>query len=355
MESFLDITFIGDLGPHNYVYADGSFGLDLDESKTLIGIGFYENPDNPEERLAVGVNNLGEHRWGLYPSGLTDLELSGYSEDLYDLSNLATINSNSYYIDWENDLLDSSAPDGFKKFSSEIGSNYFKDTISTERFPHKIVGFCTTIEDVEDNQSNPSQYAVQKNGKWVVPEGSRVPWGFIQTLYIINHRNEILTHLNPSPLEVPTATESKSEWDHLRELMSDIKSQKGEYWDELYFPAASLCHSYSPNTATEYKIELKEGEVLNPKFAPHNWFLPSIGDLARLNYLTSVVGYGFGKAFPTNCFERFNSLNSYFWSSNETRDIYRDCANALEISLSLHYITGATKSSARGVRPIVAY
>ena len=43
--------------------------------------------------------------------------------------------------------------------------------------------------------------------------------------------------------------------------------------DLLYYPAASACFAYEPETVN----------ILN-KFKAHNWFLPSSGDIARICY-----------------------------------------------------------------------
>lgn len=130
-------------------------------------------------------------------------------------------------------------------------------------------------------------------------EGDVVNSGYAKTLKLIEHRNKILTGspiakgmTNPiyQELPIPAAGSGFSEMDSLAELLDDtaewatntLKDANPNKWKQLYFPAASMAYAYEPN------VKLKEGEELAERFREHNWFIPTVGMLARMCWFTKL-------------------------------------------------------------------
>lgn len=100
-------------------------------------------------------------------------------------------------------------------------------------------------------------------------KGDILPWGLINTLKIIQHRDKILDGVTPM-LKHPTSLKD------LEELISTIIADNGSQskYQQFYFPSASLCHEYEP--------EIKPGEKIADSLKKGHWFLPSLGELARI-------------------------------------------------------------------------
>ena len=371
-----------DVAVGDYVFADGSYSDEMDDTKTIVGVCFYINPDNKEERLAVSAVSLGEQYWGLYNSAQNmsgvvvteDANLT--SEQIYDLKDLPNINGRPLDISTEansdekirdDNYRDDSQPDGFKDYKGRFTDSYSKSANKSVSKAASMISFTTTIEDIRDNQENTSIWAVKnEGGLYVIPSGSRVPWGYIQTLYIINHRNTILSyvvtgtdsegHVTSFGLEIPEAKDKKTEWKSLIECMDYVKTTYKDAYQQIYYPAASKCYAYDPSISKA----LKNGEELSEKLSAHNWFLPSSGDLARL-YWYHRQGYEltgenaiFAKPLSEAGFTQFPS--SVHWSSTE--DI---STNSWNVSFSDGHISGSgiyahlNKSNRLVVRPCVAF
>ena len=132
--------------------------------------------------------------------------------------------------------------------------------------------------------------------------------------------------------------------------MEYVKSTYRDDYQEIYYPAASKCYAYDPTIFSS----LKEGEELNEKFSIHNWFLPSIGDLARLywyhrqGYDTNTENAIFAKPMSESGFKQFSSSNH--WSSTECSS-----ASSWFVGFSDGRIGNTNKSSSYVVRPCVAF
>ena len=102
-------------------------------------------------------------------------------------------------------------------------------------------------------------------------EGNKMPYGQWQTLELVDLRNRILTDEGMN-LEVPQEKDGKPESIVLDNALSLVSSN----WvlKTAYFPAASYCYAYKPTNRTD----------LLDKFKEHNWFLPTMGELARIGY-----------------------------------------------------------------------
>lgn len=365
----------------DYLFADGTYSDEIDEGRTVVGVCFYVNPENNEERLAVSTESLGEQYWGLfndrnYMSGVTVTEDANLtSAQIYDLKNLPDISGsplNKSTSENRNDMIrddnfrDETTLDGFVDYKGMFSESYFKTSNSTTGKAGSMIGYTITSEDIRDDQEHPSSWAVRNEiGIFVIPSGSRVPWGYVQTLYIINHRNTILSYVITETesdtgeilsygLEIPSNSQDKNEWKSLIDCMDYVKNTYKDAYQEIYYPAASKCYAYDP---TVFKT-LKEGEELNDKLSVHNWFLPSIGDLARI-YWYHRQGYDvttenaiFAKPMSETGFTQFSS--SSHWSSTEGSS-----TNSWYVGFSDGGIYGSgyggNKFSSNVVRPCVAF
>jgi hypothetical protein len=108
-----------------------------------------------------------------------------------------------------------------------------------------------------------------------------VPVGYYNTIAIIKNRNDVLKSVN---FDIPDVFGTNSEMTMLTENINDAKNKSYGNWiyngystngDLLYYPAASACFAYEPDSGTF---------DLNDKFKKHKWFLPSCGELARILY-----------------------------------------------------------------------
>lgn len=311
----------------DYVFCDGTYGPTT-AGKTIVGICFYINPTDPNDRRMVALSNVQSAgmQWGLYPynSSQTEewndqysiypIELqddSNYS--VYDIASITNITStglaatgaqyhSANYIEAENYLNEDSA-DGFV------------NTANTTAVGDGIAAPGTT-----------------NTGKEVLPAtlayltsaykaGDEVPVGLVKTLKIIQHRNTILEDSGVD-LPIPAATDLYTEQALLTQYINDIiaNNENLSKFQQFYYPAASRCYAYQPT--------VKSDEELAEKFKAHNWYLPSIGELVRMywhskkgpDYDDDKIGAIFQQAINDGVFSDFTA--SYFWSSSELSQLY---------------------------------
>ena len=106
-----------------------------------------------------------------------------------------------------------------------------------------------------------------------IKSNSYIDIGQQETLYIIQHRDTILSDSNIAK-EIPTKSSTWSEKERLTYLINDIILTEGDAkYAQYYYPIASYAYAYEPNV-----------QNLNDKFKAHHWFLPSSGLLARISY-----------------------------------------------------------------------
>ena len=174
-------------------------------------------------------------------------------------------------------------------------------------------------------------------------KGDMVNSGYAKTLRAIAHRDNIIKYCYDGnkinnmdiPLYPVSSSDGDSELDVLAQRMTDLRkwakgtgngqlgdTQYGDKWSQLYYPAASSCYAYEPQTE-------KSGEVLDAKFKKHNWFLPTEGLLARLWWYTYRYENSklitrddspFNKAIEKGKLVIFSA--SYFWSVTELNSSY---------------------------------
>ena len=102
------------------VYADGSFSDEYLSAKTVVGVCFYINPDDPTDRLAYGLKNLVSDQWGLHPDRVSGVTLDGEpGYNCYDVPAITNITANGTNTINDANYRDEATGDaqGFKVFS----------------------------------------------------------------------------------------------------------------------------------------------------------------------------------------------------------------------------------------------
>ena len=325
----------------DYVFADGTYGDELDASKTAVGVCFYINTNNPQQRLAVAMQDAynGIMVWGLHyfidsagwvEGGVNDIyynigpieldDIPGYS--VYDIPTIPNIST-----------MGLTKPDGtsYGYITEEtywIEGYGFKPVVPGSSIDQ--LGFTTLTADIGPYKA-----------------GEEIPVGLLTTLRIVNHRNTILNDSSVN-LEIPTGTDTMTPYAHLIHLMDKIVNERGaSKYRAFYYPAASLCNSYEP--------VVKNGEELSPLFLAGKWFLPAEGDLGRLywyhhfGYLPETDNAIFARAKNDGVFQQFTSTN--YWSSTENGARYSAYVNFSNANVN----TSTSKYSSLRVRAVVAF
>ena len=299
----------------DFVYADGSYSDIYDDTKTVVGICFYINPDDPTDRRMVAPRTFTETRhWGLTSNSIAGIQLTDspdynvYNTPVRDISSAGisyatTANyRNSDNTDFRADLPEGSAIDDI----------------------HMV----TLEEDLMGHLA-----------------GEKMPVGRYKTLLLMKHRNRILQDSGVN-LVPPAANETTSELTDLRNKITDIMNERGTNYQQYYYPLASLCYAYEPT--------VRQGETLNPKFKAHNWYLPASGELARLywyhsqGYTRGTPNAIFANAVAEGVAGQFGT--GYHWSSSEN-----SATNAWNINFSNGYLGTNPKQNVSSVRAVAAF
>lgn len=284
----------------DYVFADGSFSDLLAADKTPVGVCFYINPEDKTQRLCVGLSNLPTSQWGLYQnSGMSEADQQSYclpgieledtpdysAYDVASLANKTTRGLSTEYITEE---------------------TYRDETSYGDADGFKILDAGTAVGEIGFAEIS------AKLGPFNA--GTKLPYGLINTLKIIAHRNTILSD-SAVNLQQPQQVGTTSPYQHLLQLMADVVADNGGQakYRQFYYPAASLCNCYEPG--------VKAGEELADCFKAGRWFLPSEGELARI-YWHHLQGYEaetadaiFTQAVADG---RMTAIsNTWHWSSTE--------------------------------------
>lgn len=310
----------------DYVFYDGTYGPTT-AGKTVVGICFYINPADANDRRMVALSNLENSGivWGLYPqnTGQTEewnkqyaiypIELQDdVNYSVYDISSIANItqtglqpteyddqgHTSPNYIRYDN-YVDENTIDGF--VNSDVKTAAVGDGIAAPG---------TTNTGKEELAAD---LAILSGA---YKKGDEVPVGLAKTLKIIQHRNKILEDSGVN-LPIPEATDLYTEQAMLTQYINNIiaNNENLSKYQQFYYPAASKCYAYQPT--------VKAGEELADKFKYHNWYLPSVGELMRMywharqgvNYDDDKIGAIFQKAIDAGILNDFS--NSWYWSSSE--------------------------------------
>ena len=303
----------------DYVYADGSYSDILNKLRTVIGVCFYIHPLDKTKRLCVALKNIDNGQWGLNPNdwsgGITLQDNPQYSP--FSVKNLANITSSGLTGNTVNDA-NLRTGDDFKEFDPGLAMSE--------------IGWRELTVQVENHMA-----------------GEMLPYGFINTINIVVHRNVILNDGNIQ-MTIPHKTELQSKYENLLQLMNDAVSTNGnqEKYRGFYYPAASLCNAYEP--------KLNSGESLSPKFMAGSWWLPSVGEFARVlwyhqkGYEAGAANAIFAKAVEDGIMTPL--VQGAYWTSTQYTDTYAWIINAYNNVCSG---MGNGKGSPSNVRPVVAF
>ncbi len=304
----------------DYVFCDGSYGPTLC-GKTPVGVCFYINPENPEERMMVALKDHSRQVcWGIYNANFPDLSLDDNPE--YDVYNVALLNdSGPGDRTWQ-----------FDAFADDSSVNGLKQYPAGE---HLFIGFSPLGSELAGYRA-----------------GDRLPVGMANTLKIVKHRDTILSDSALSAnLPIPAESPGESLFECLQRLCDEAKTNNGndEAYMQFYYPAASLCHAWEPAVGS--------GETLHERFRCRHWFLPSAGEAAWLAYFRHQ-GYNgenehaiFSKAYNAGVFQ---DLNSYMkWTSTE---LYARSGQGIMFGV-MSRVEGHpyTKNTTYNIRPCCAF
>ena len=299
----------------DYVYADGSYSDIYDDTKTVIGICFYVNPNDPTDRRMVAPRTFTETRnWGLTTGSLPGIELADSPDyNVYDtpIRNIGTAGVS--YATTENIRTADNSD-----FRADLPEGTAIDDLHLVTLEEQLMGY---------------------------PAGTVMPVGRYKTLLLIKHRNRILED-SAVNLVPPAASGTTTELSDLRNKVTDIINERGSAYQQYYYPPASLCYAYEPS--------VRAGEVLADKFKAHNWYLPASGELARIywyhsnGYTQGAENAIFADAVANGVAGQFGT--GWYWSATETSATF-----AWGIGFSSGYLSTGSKQNPGSVRAVAAF
>lgn len=280
----VDVYFYERLAkPGDIVYHDGSFTDEKDDTKTPIGVCFYVDPDNKENRLMVALENIYQsnaatgYKWGIGSGGSYGTsegteyygspQLSNPSDvGLESMQQLIDIKSISNIVEHGGDTsLQQMLDDSAYRDSTASGNNYFKS-----------FNFQSCMGNIGWDVA---KYDITINYEKVVEAGKSYPVSFVNTMAMIEQRDYIMSFF---PDLVITGTVGRtSEYSNLFSDFTNAESVQIGDWktgaSTYMYPAASLVYAYEPGG---------EGNIpgLLDKFKKRNWFIPTSGEVCRISY-----------------------------------------------------------------------
>lgn len=171
------VAEVGDI-----VYADGTYNNKIVVGKTPVGICFWVNSEDPNDRLMCALQPYYD-QWGIH------------SDDSIKLTDSPTYNCSDTPVD----------------------NNYGGDLTTLKMLPEDFGPY---------------------------KQGQMVRLGIYNQYLLIKHRNKILTDSGIN-LAIPQADSTKTELDSLKELLTEA-SAKGDAVRREYYPAESYCYAYQP-------------------------------------------------------------------------------------------------------------
>ena len=309
------------------VFHDGSYSspndaeMEIANGKTPIGVCFYVDPQDKNNRLMVALHDLAlSEQWGpasTQPAGIVladnpNLKIS----DIKAIPNISATTTLSSLRDESN--IQNGGWASFDPNSDHAGQIGWK-TIIDEEFGFSV--------------------------------GDKVPFGKYHQLHVINVRDLVLNDSNLK-LPIPMAIGSETELT----ILQDYKARAntiGSYYSLLYYPAHSACFAYRPAVRTD----------LNTRFVEHNWWLPSYGELVRIayyygQYLSETTNTEENKlnifrgAISSSIMDVFAN-NSAYVTTAEYRDSYYN--NFYQIIISTGSCRNHAKANSAKVRAVTSF
>lgn len=305
------VAKIGDI-----VFNDGTYSDEITGSnKTAIGVCFYIDPENPENRLMCALESVGKFSWGAYPGNQYNGTYYGSDKDL-------KINNKPYSFNIvEITDITSSGVSGTNNDTIYFSDDVYRD--ATNKKNNMFNAFKRSDERIGNNYYGNIGWIYSENrmkiDKLTLPTGETnasisinvddfIPIGYHNTIALIYNRNQLLdAYVNTKGQEGafirPQQTKNDSEFGNLTKtngLLTQADtwsyesrdySVNGNTWGSLmYYPAASVCFAYQPSA-----------ENLADRFKKYNWFLPTTGEAARiLYYIYQSYKDGVAQETPVN-------------------------------------------------------
>ena len=277
----------------DFVYADGSFSDIYDESRTVVAVCCYIDPDDPTLRLGISPKEVATAQYG--PTTRYTLA----DDPLYNIVDIPGIPNNTFNNTSLIPARDSETPVKWTRAS--------RNTLTRH-------GFIALEYDF-------NRYSV----------GDIIPLGLYETISAIQHRNKILRD-SGIDLPVPAETQTESETDVLKRLVSAANITPGNAY-QYYFPIFSFAYAYQPT--------VKDGESINDKFKAHNWFVPTPGDMGIVAWHAKADGQNAIFAAAKAVLSMDLSGGNWNWRSTTGED---GGSSSAHIDLSL----GRTATSTNG-------
>lgn len=271
--------------PGDIVYYDGSFTDEVIPDTPAVGVCFYVDPEDKNNRLMVALNTISKgysysgkwNVWGVGTGNLYDTFSVGTPQinpidygfetnsmqEIIDLEpsipNIVEHGGN--YTTAENMLVDAEyrdkkRPDGFKYFEYQhcMGN----------------IGFDCATQDITID------------GQKVVENGKTYPIGYIYTMSMIERRDRMIAAFNNDNIKITGTVGRTTEFNNIlnvdidnaeKVLLNGYEANTSNY----LYPAASLAYAYEPGG---------EGGIIGlaDKFKKRNWFIPASGDMVRMCY-----------------------------------------------------------------------
>ena len=269
--------------PGDIVYHDGSFSDEKDSTKTAVGVCFYVDPDDKNNRLMVALENIYQnqinvgYKWGI---GTGSWYTDAVNGDVYYGS--PQINPVDYGFNSMADIIDlTEIPNvldhgGDPTLEQMLDDGSYRDMNAARNDYFKIFSFQSCMGNMGwDTASKDIVINYQK----VVEAGKSYPVGYIYTMAMIQRRDYMLS-LFPN-ITITGTVGRTSEYENLFTDISNAEKVQIGNWttgaSTYMYPAASLAYAYEPGG---------EGNIIGlvDKFKKRNWFIPASGEVARISY-----------------------------------------------------------------------
>ena len=272
--------------PGDIVYHDGSFTDEVDATKTAVGVCFYVDPDNKDNRLMVALDTISKgssfsgkwNVWGVgtghiydtFSTGTPQINPVDYGFDKPDMQEIIDLPSipNIVKHDGNDTTAENMLIDAEYRDASKPNNDYFKSFDYQSCMGN--MGWDTASEDITINYQK------------VVEKGKSYPIGYIYTMSMIERRDRMIAAFNNDNIKITGSVGRTTELNNIlntdidnaeKVLINGFEANTSNY----LYPAASLAYAYEPGG---------EGNIegLIDKFKKRNWFIPASGDVVRMSY-----------------------------------------------------------------------
>ena len=272
--------------PGDIVYHDGTFTDEVDATKTAVGVCFYVDPENKNNRLMVALDTISKgssysgkwNVWGVgtgntyetFSVGTPQINPIDYGfdtnsmQEIIDLSSIPNIIAHGGNdTTAENMLIDDEYRDASKPNNDYFKSFDFQSCMGN-------MGWDVASEDITINYQK------------VIEKGQSYPIGYIYTMAMIERRDRMISAFSNDNIKITGTVGRTTEFNNILNVDIDnaekilLNGYEANTSNYLY-PAASLAYAYEPGG---------EGNIegLIDKFKKRNWFIPASGDVVRMSY-----------------------------------------------------------------------